>query len=196
MRANYSLVAMLVASAVTLTGCGSSDQVTVYPVKGTITLEGKAMPGGGTIAFIPLQKQKGKAPGGEIREDGSYEMTTYSTGDGSMAGEFRVVIVQAVTIEPQQAVPDGQPIPQGSMEPITVAEEDRIPLEYSDPVRSPLKVKVEAKKNELNFDLQRKLEPAEGSAPPGVASHRRFEFTVVLAQSEGSGTAPAYSGRR
>lgn len=150
-------------------GCGTSDRQRVYPVKGTITLEGKAMPGGGSIAFVPLEKQVGKTAGGEIREDGSYELTTYDTGDGSMAGKFRVVITQAVAIEPRQAVPDGQAPAEGSMDAITVAPEDYIAAVYSEFNRSPLTATVEPKSNEINFDLKRKLEPEEGSAPPGVA---------------------------
>jgi hypothetical protein len=154
------------------TGCGTSDRQRVYPVKGTITLEGKAMPGGGSIAFVPLEKQIGKTAGGEIREDGSYELTTYDVGDGSMAGKFRVVITQAVAIEPREAAPDGQAPVEGSMDAIMVAPEDHIAAPYSDFDRSPLTATVEPKSNEINFDLKRKLEPEEGSPPPGVASRR------------------------
>lgn len=151
-------------------GCGSSDRQPVYPVRGTIRLEGKAIPGGGSIAFLPMEKQAGKTAGGEIREDGTYVLTTYSPGDGSMAGYFRVIITQASTVEPREAPPDGQPIPKGGLVGMVAAAEDIIPTGYSDGGASPLRATVEPRSNEINFDLQRKLGPVEGAAPTGVAS--------------------------
>ena len=65
-------------------GCGSSDDVKVYPVKGRVTFAGKPMAGGGSIAFIPTTNQTGKAAGGQIKDDGTYELTTNTPGDGSM----------------------------------------------------------------------------------------------------------------
>jgi hypothetical protein len=179
MRATWLLLALGIFSTAILSGCGSSDRVRVFPVTGTVTFEGKSMPGGGTTMFVPLQKQIGKAAAGEIREDGSYNLTTYSPGDGSMPGEFRVVIVQAVSIEPQQAPPDGQQVPKDGVAGITVAPEDQIPAIYSDSIKSPLKTKVEEKANELNFDLKRSVE-AEGSPPPGVASRQQSDWSVVV----------------
>ncbi|MCI0459851.1 MAG: hypothetical protein L0Z62_23115 [Gemmataceae bacterium] len=133
---------------VVLSGCGSSG---VYPVKGKVTVEGKPMAGGGSIIFVPLGTQAGKQAGGNIETDGTYTLTTNSPGDGSLPGEFRVVIVQVTEKEPE-ATPDGQAPAKGwSLPPA-----ERIPLLYGDQDRSPLKATVEAKNpNELNFDLKR-----------------------------------------
>jgi hypothetical protein len=140
-------------------GCGGGN-ASVYPVKGQITFEGKPMRGGGTIAFIPLSKQDGKAPGGEIAEDGTYVLSTYTSGDGSMTGEFRVVITQVVEQEPG-ASEDGQKVSKTTF---AVPPADRIPAIYADPNNSPLTAKVEAKNpNELNFELKRQ---AGGEPPP------------------------------
>lgn len=138
-------------------GCGGGDNVEVHPVKGTVSFEGKPMVGGGSIAFVPTGGQKGKAAGGVIREDGAYELTTYSEGDGSMAGDFRVVITQVVYQEPDVAGDTDVPGASATPEPVSVVpEEDRIPMVYSDPTKSPLTAKVEAKDlNEINFDLKR-----------------------------------------
>src|SRR5262245_14866369 len=87
------------AAAVVLAAVGCSDGVTVYPVRGKVTFEGRPLPGGGSIALVPLAKQAGKAAGGEIAADGTYRLTTYKDGDGSMAGAFRVVITQVVERE-------------------------------------------------------------------------------------------------
>ena len=87
-------------------GCGPADQVKVYPVKGTVKFQGQPMKGGGSIAFYPTGGQVGATPGGEIKEDGTYELMTYKPGDGSMPGDYRVVITQ-VTVKEPIASPDG-----------------------------------------------------------------------------------------
>src|SRR5262245_50583435 len=120
-----------------LIGCGNSG---VYPVKGKVTFEGKPMAGGGSIMFLPLGKQAGKQAGGTIDPDGTYTLTTNSPGDGSLPGEFRVVVVQ-VTEKEAERTPDGKAPAKGwSLPPA-----DRIPTVYGDQDRSPLKATVEAK---------------------------------------------------
>jgi hypothetical protein len=137
-------------------GCGDG-QVSVYRVRGKVTFEGKPMAGGGSIAFVPLGDQAGKTAGGEIAADGTYELTTYKPGDGSMAGEFRVVITQVTEREPDPTR-DGER-PGTSI--TVVGKADRIPAVYSDAQNSPLTATVEAKSlNELNFDLKRNAGPA------------------------------------
>ena len=61
------------------------------------------MKGGGAISFVPTSNQPGKAAGGEIKDDGTYELMTHKPGDGSMAGDFRVTITQ-VTVSPDLQV--------------------------------------------------------------------------------------------
>lgn len=158
------------ALAFGLSGCGGSDRQRVYPVRGTVTFEGKAMPGGGSISFVPLNRQAGKTAGGEIRENGTYELTTYNPGDGSMAGEFRVVIMQAVTMEPKEAPRDGEKMPEGGLTGLTVAEEDQIPMIYADVAKSPLKATVGPKANNvIDIDIKR-LAENPNQQPPGVAA--------------------------
>lgn len=128
------------------------------------------MPGGGSISFVPLNRQAGKTAGGEIRENGTYELTTYNPGDGSMAGEFRVVIMQAVTMEPKEAPRDGEQMPEGGLTGLTVAEEDQIPMVYADVAKSPLKATVEPRANNtIDFDIKRIAE-VPNQQPPGVAA--------------------------
>ena len=156
MKRSDPLLAVALVAA-TLAGCGGGDNVDVYPVKGTVSFEGKPMAGGGSIAFVPTGGQKGKAAGGVIGEDGTYELTTYSEGDGSMVGDFRVVVTQVVYQEPDFGGDSDKAGASATPEPVSVVQEqDRIPMVYSDPTRSPLTAKVEAKElNEINFDLNR-----------------------------------------
>ncbi|MGE0756888.1 MAG: hypothetical protein AB7O38_07705 [Pirellulaceae bacterium] len=134
-------------------GCGSSDQVEVFPVRGTVYLDDKPMKGGGAVALVPTTNQAGAAAGGEIKEDGTYELSTYGTGDGSMAGDFKVTVVQSVVIEPE-ATPDGSKPTTGPV--VTVPEAERIPPLYANPLETPVTIKVESKPNEIDIHLKRK----------------------------------------
>lgn len=136
-----------------MSACSSDGKVKVYPVKGRITYGGKPMVGGGGISFVPLSDQAGKTAGGIVKADGTYELGTYGENDGSMAGEFRVVLFQETAKEPER-VPDGQAPPPAAASEVPAA--DRVPLLYANDRESPLKAKVEAKPNEINFDLPRK----------------------------------------
>jgi len=146
------------AFALAAAGCGGPK---VYPVSGTVKFEGKPMKGGGSITFVPTGKQEGKTGGGLIAEDGTYTLTSYKPGDGSMAGEFRVVITQ-VTEQEGKATGDGE---KSSRSVSVVAKEDRIPEIYGDTFKSPLTAKVEAKENKLDFDLKRDAggQPVQGA---------------------------------
>jgi hypothetical protein len=115
------------------------------------------MKGGGSISFVPKDGQAGKAAGGEIKEDGTYELMTHKPGDGSMVGDFRVVIHQSTEREPGQTK-DGERVGRAIS---VVPAADRIPAIYADAMNSPLTAKVEAKANEINLDLKRNA----GGAP-------------------------------
>lgn len=152
MTVNRFWTSCLIAAVVLLTliGCGSNQSV--YPVQGLVKFEGKPMVGGGSIALIPITSREGKTAGGEIKEDGTYTLMTYEEGDGSMIGDFRVVVTQVTVKEPPNTG-DGQPAAQAIIE---VRAADQIPAIYSDQQSSPLTAKVEAKPlNTLNFDLKR-----------------------------------------
>jgi hypothetical protein len=133
-----------------LAGCGPGGPK-VYPVKGKVSYNGKPMAGGGSIAFLPKGsgQTEGKLPGGIINEDGTYEMMTHKEGDGAMEGEYRVVITQVTAKEPEPT-PDGTAPPPAAA---AVAPADVIPPKYSDQQNSPLTAKVEAKSNEIDFNL-------------------------------------------
>lgn len=136
-------------------GCSNKDKP--YKVQGKVMFNGKPMAGGGSISFVPLGKQEGKTGGGEIDANGNYTLTTHKSGDGSMAGEFRVVIIQQTEQEGENRG-DGE-LRSGSKS--TVAKADRIPEVYGDHSKSPLRAKVEAKDlNVIDFTLEANPAPA------------------------------------
>jgi hypothetical protein len=121
-------------------GCGESGAVKVYPVKGKVMFKGKPLVGGGSIALVPLTNQPGKTAGGRIADDGTFTLTTYKEGDGSMTGEFRVNVFQEVFKEGKNSG-DGQPASRAQAD---VPPADRIPEICQDPKNSPLKLEVKA----------------------------------------------------
>lgn len=153
-----SAVCLSLCLAASLVGCGNGDRVTVYPTKGVVLFEGKPMAGGGAITFVPLTALEGKAAGGVIKEDGTFVMSTYEEGDGSIAGEFRVMIHQSTMQEPETTPDaDGKAAASRSEPTQTVAKDALIPRVYSDPNQSPLTVKVDPNgSNEaLSLELKR-----------------------------------------
>ncbi|MCC7418788.1 MAG: hypothetical protein IT428_00765 [Planctomycetaceae bacterium] len=141
-------------------GCGGNNQFPVARVSGKVTLEGKPLPGGGSISFIPTASGEGKAAGGEIKPDGTYMLSTYGTGDGALLGKHRVEVRQNLTLEPAvwpEAPKDGEP-PRGlkpTKPEVKVPETDRIPPIYASS-SSPLTAEVEKSTSDLNFDLKKK----------------------------------------
>src|SRR5687767_3070887 len=106
MRRTFTLLcfhrpALMVAAIGVSWIIGCSNEIPVYPVEGQVNFEGQPMAGGGSIALVPLTDQEGMAAGGEIAADGTYRLTTRSPGDGSMVGEFRVLINQVTEQEPE-----------------------------------------------------------------------------------------------
>lgn len=154
MPGRHSIALFGCATLALLLSSGCSSDFPVYPVRGKVMFEGKPMVGGGSISLVPLASMEGKTAGGEIAPDGTYTLSTYTDGDGSIVGEFRVVINQIVVVEPKGTSSEEETLAAPTS---AVPEADRIPAIYSDPQNSPLRAKVEAKSpNEIDFQLLRK----------------------------------------
>ena len=139
-------------------GCGNGN-VQVYPVSGQVRFNGEPMQGGGGIALVPTSPTSGQAAGGVIDEMGNYTLSTYGEGDGSMVGEFRVMITQTVMKEPEPTK-DGEAAPKPAK---AVPDDKRIPLIYADPKGSPLIIKVEPKVNDIPLELDRQFQKPAGA---------------------------------
>lgn len=85
---------MLAAVALSsVSGCSgeAGDRLPVYPVSGTVTQNGEPV-ADAQVAFVPVGE--GKAATGNTASDGTYELTTYTAGDGAAAGEYKVKITK------------------------------------------------------------------------------------------------------
>ncbi len=149
-----------------IAGCGGSENVEVFPARGIVKFNGKPMTGGGAISLVPVVSQNGKNAGGIINADGTFVLTTYEDGDGAMPGSFRVIINQSTSQEPDYGG-DSDATGKAAVKAVqTVTSADIIPTVYSDPVSSPVEVKIEARElNELTINLERN---GAGSFVPGA----------------------------
>ena len=127
-----SLPLGLLLVALLLPGCGDGRPRTIA-VRGRVTHDGKPLEAG-TITFQPAQTPEGipRRPAvGQIQPDGTYVVSTFEKGDGALPGEYRVAITSYVG-EPPIEVLEESPPPRPS----------RIPLKYTSPATSGLKVTI------------------------------------------------------
>ncbi len=78
-----------------LIGCGGDDgKLPLVSVKGKVTLDGKPH-GPATLTLQPTgggQEEKRPVIGGIVEADGSFALTTYTTGDGAPPGDYEATL--------------------------------------------------------------------------------------------------------
>jgi hypothetical protein len=82
----------LPALAFALAGCGPTPPA--FRVTGTVTYQGQRLTTG-AVAFHNLDGASPLAKG-EIRPDGTFELTTHRPGDGAPAGEYKVTVTSMI----------------------------------------------------------------------------------------------------
>jgi hypothetical protein len=73
-------------------GCGGGGEFPTATVSGAVTYDGKPVKGG-SITFSPVadgEQEAGKPASGMVKEDGTYELSTYGEGDGAVIGKHTV----------------------------------------------------------------------------------------------------------
>jgi hypothetical protein len=127
---------------------GCSDRLPTYPVSGIVQFEAGKPVHVGTLEL--KSREHGIQARGEIQSDGSFQLTTYSAGDGAVAGLHDCVVVQMVFAEGLSA-----------HRPSAVGVVDGRHASYS---TSGLVVEVSAdQNNELTIEVEgkRKTQPAQ-----------------------------------
>lgn len=80
--------AIMLAAALLLVGCGSSDK---GQVSGTVTAAGQPVTGG-SVSFAPVAgSAAGRVATGAVRSDGSFSLSTDTDNDGALIGRHEVV---------------------------------------------------------------------------------------------------------
>lgn len=136
-RGRYHAACLIAwASAMLVAGCsGGEPRVPVFPAGGKVSFAGEA-PRGAFVVLHPSQAKDDKTPlpSAEVKDDGSFTLTTYDGGDGAPAGDY------AVTIQWYKLVGKGSEVKAGP---------NVIPPQYSKPETSPWKVSICSARNEL-----------------------------------------------
>jgi hypothetical protein len=142
-RALRDVAGVLVGMLVLWTfGCGSkvADRLPVFPTTGQLKIQGQS-PSGAFVVLHP-HGMPGKGPDGVVVRphgvvhcDGTFELTSYETGDGAPAGEY------SVTIELRKVVkyPSGDSGPGPNL----------VPKKFTKPETSTIIVQITEGRNDL-----------------------------------------------
>ncbi len=140
----------------TSTGCGSGvKRPEMGKVHGTVTYKGAPV-ASGLITFFLVEGKSGEAGQPAISElgsDGSFELTTFDTGDGAVLGQHKAVVVAKST--------GGEPIPEG-MIPSQLPQDLKkyegpkplVPEKYMSADKTPLKYTVRPGDNNFTIELK------------------------------------------
>lgn len=143
------IAALLVAAQFVLfAGCSRKEEAKIYPISGTVRLDGSPLVG----ASIMLQPVDGGIYGyGISGEDGAFTISTYEIGDGAIPGEHRII----VSMQGSQVFPGGEPGDEDdSTGEITTQHGTLIPEKYTDAETSGLSVVVSADSEPLILELE------------------------------------------
>lgn len=132
-------------SLAAVVGCGGDGKLSVYPVSGTVLLNGKPLEGA-SVCFYPKDEAvvaaKTPLPQGTTDASGKFQLKTYEENDGAPAGEYGVSIVR------MEVVTD-------SDDPEQIVERDRLKGKYADVDQAGLTATVQEDATEVPaFDLK------------------------------------------
>jgi hypothetical protein len=88
-RISAWVLANLAISVCLFGGCGGGPKT--VPVKGIVLLDGKPVPAGAAVQFIP--KDGGHVADGITDASGRFSLTTFQPNDGALVGQHDVVVV-------------------------------------------------------------------------------------------------------
>ncbi len=150
----YGLVALLCLWLLYKWVFGPSRNPNLVRVRGTVTLEGKAL-AGAVVTFHPVTKEGNSAVGATDRF-GKFDMKTAGLGNGALIGEYRVTVTKFVSEEkmmgPDEAKEytsrEGKPPPEPKVS-------NLVPAQYSNVQSSGLTATVKRGGGRLPpFDLK------------------------------------------
>jgi len=104
-------VAVLLSSLVFVaSGCGQSEtwKAKTHPAFGVMKVDGKAAEGAIIMLWStgnPVDRRDSH-PWAMVSPDGTYQLTTYTSGDGAPEGEYKVMFYWPTTSESLEIAPD------------------------------------------------------------------------------------------
>lgn len=137
-------------------GCSDpqSDLPTTHSVTGKVTLDGEPVEGA-MVTFVP--KGSGDSAVGVTEAGGTYNLSTFASGDGAVAGEYDVKIVKfegsESTVEAEDEEEGGAFIPTDPHD--TGDQANLLPKKYATPGASGLTATVSEEPNTFDFPLEK-----------------------------------------
>jgi hypothetical protein len=116
-RQSCSYAPWLLTVALALSGCGSNNGLSLGRVQGKVTFKGEPIKYG-TVSFVPDASKGTTGPiaMGNIKDDGSYVLSTSDAGDGAVVGHHRISVVG---LDPTP-IPGEKPAPNPEESPLEV----------------------------------------------------------------------------
>ncbi|MHC2069066.1 hypothetical protein ACYFX5_16470 [Bremerella sp. T1] len=103
---SFSICFMLLAGMLLTAGCGSGSSITTYPISGTVTFKGEAVPKG-SITFVPDTRRDNRGASVSIDiVDGKFDSSTASR--GHVGGPHIVRVVGLDGKSGDEFFPDGE----------------------------------------------------------------------------------------
>ena len=122
----------VVVACVAVSGCGERWEAETHPASGRVSINGK--PASGSLVQLHAVGQqpdeRNSRPWGLVKDDGTFTLSTYETGDGAPVGDYMVTITW----------PDDPSVPSMS---------DRLGFKYARPDQSRWKVTIREGRNAL-----------------------------------------------
>jgi hypothetical protein len=94
---------LLAAVAPLAAGCGGAQGKTIK-AEGVLTYKDGTPIGSAMVLFEPKDKE-GRSASGFTDKDGTFELTTFNSGDGAMPGEYVVVVTKKSAAATAEAAP-------------------------------------------------------------------------------------------
>jgi hypothetical protein len=145
------VVGVSLLSLVPLAGCsGDPNMPKLGRVHGKVTYKGKPVESG-TVTFNPVLGKGGETgqnATGQIAADGTYEMTTFNTGDGAIVGEHMV----AVVVREKGSENQGKPRADSTID--YTQPKIVTPTKYASVETSPLRFTVREGDNTFDIELK------------------------------------------
>jgi hypothetical protein len=130
---------LLLAVAMLIAGCSTSNNPKTYPVTGKVTYRGQPVTSG-MVLLTP--EGSGHAATGNLDKDGSFRLTTFQKDDGAVPGKYQV----AVQVFPD----DGAGLPGAEF----AGKKPPVPQKYMSPQSSGLIAEIKVGENNLDFPLK------------------------------------------
>lgn len=152
MQHNKYLLVVLVFAL----GCGGGEVVNrpdTYVATGIVTYSGAPL-AGASVTFRPKVKG-GKGAVAITNENGEFELMTFETGDGALAGDYTVTVIKQQHTPGDPSYNDSDSPNYGKEPPPSAQSQtiDLLPNKYGDPKKSGLVATVQDGENFFTFEL-------------------------------------------